>query len=148
MFYDMLCVYCYGRRVLLFLMIRRPPRSTRTDTLFPYTTVFRSGTDRGYSCRCGQDRAFTHRVGRRDALLRGLRHGNSRRAPQGDAIEPDLRFLSGQTRCVDPASGPQSPRPQGPPVALTRLLGAATCNSEVPLVGDAGGGTCKARVSP
>src|SRR3546814_3058219 len=28
-----------------FLMIRRPPRSTRTDTLFPYTTLFRS------SCR-------------------------------------------------------------------------------------------------
>src|SRR3546814_5153878 len=26
-------------------MIRRPPRSTRTDTLFPYTTLFRSGCD-------------------------------------------------------------------------------------------------------
>src|SRR3546814_18729177 len=26
----------------LFLMLRRPPRSTRTDTLFPYTTLFRS----------------------------------------------------------------------------------------------------------
>src|SRR3546814_660730 len=31
----MLTVFC-------FLMIRRPPRSTRTDTLFPYTTLFRS----------------------------------------------------------------------------------------------------------
>src|SRR3546814_16201400 len=30
----MLCIF--------FLMIRRPPRSTRTDTLFPYTTLFRS----------------------------------------------------------------------------------------------------------
>src|SRR3546814_3769678 len=29
--------YCF-----YFLMIRRPPRSTRTDTLFPYTTLFRS----------------------------------------------------------------------------------------------------------
>src|SRR3546814_6538419 len=28
-------------------MIRRPPRSTRTDTLFPYTTLFRSGADGG-----------------------------------------------------------------------------------------------------
>src|SRR3546814_7498014 len=28
-----------------FLMIRRPPRSTRTDTLFPYTTLFRSGVN-------------------------------------------------------------------------------------------------------
>src|SRR3546814_12463735 len=27
---------------IFFLMIRRPPRSTRTDTLFPYTTLFRS----------------------------------------------------------------------------------------------------------
>src|SRR3546814_17530922 len=27
-------------------MIRRPPRSTRTDTLFPYTTLFRSGQRR------------------------------------------------------------------------------------------------------
>src|SRR3546814_20816988 len=27
---------------LFFLMIRRPPRSKRTDTLFPYTTLFRS----------------------------------------------------------------------------------------------------------
>src|SRR3546814_14469848 len=30
--------------VFFFLMIRRPPRSTRTDTLFPYTTLFRSFT--------------------------------------------------------------------------------------------------------
>src|SRR3546814_4611624 len=29
---------------VFFLMIRRPPRSTRTDTLFPYTTLFRSMT--------------------------------------------------------------------------------------------------------
>src|SRR3546814_14899198 len=29
-------------RSFFFLMIRRPPRSTRTDTLFPYTTLFRS----------------------------------------------------------------------------------------------------------
>src|SRR3546814_16580652 len=28
--------------VFFFLMIRQPPRSTRTDTLFPYTTLFRS----------------------------------------------------------------------------------------------------------
>src|SRR3546814_14139846 len=27
-------------------MLRRPPRSTRTDTLFPYTTRFRSGSER------------------------------------------------------------------------------------------------------
>src|SRR3546814_19036330 len=30
---------------MFLLMIRRPPRSTRTDTLFPYTTLFRSALD-------------------------------------------------------------------------------------------------------
>src|SRR3546814_2499774 len=30
-------------QLFFFLMIRRPPRSTRTDTLFPYTTLFRAG---------------------------------------------------------------------------------------------------------
>src|SRR3546814_15845236 len=35
-------LYCVV--VVFFLMIRRPPRSTRTDTLFPYTTLFRSWT--------------------------------------------------------------------------------------------------------
>src|SRR3546814_12129538 len=32
-------IFCF----FFFLMIRRPPISTRTDTLFPYTTLFRSG---------------------------------------------------------------------------------------------------------
>src|SRR3546814_12737661 len=31
--------------VLFFLLLRRPPRSTRTDTLFPYTTLFRSAIE-------------------------------------------------------------------------------------------------------
>src|SRR3546814_16771771 len=35
-------LYCYLLLVFFFLMRRRPPRSTRTDTLFPYTTLFRS----------------------------------------------------------------------------------------------------------
>src|SRR3546814_964303 len=39
-------------------MIRRPPRSTRTDTLFPYTTLFRSRRCRcGRECPCGSARA-------------------------------------------------------------------------------------------
>src|SRR3546814_16606156 len=43
-----ICLVSYCRRVssslalFFFLMIRLPPRSTRTDTLFPYTTLFRS----------------------------------------------------------------------------------------------------------
>src|SRR3546814_10991704 len=41
-FIPVCLLYVY---VFFFLMLRRPPRSTRTDTLFPYTTLFRS--DRG-----------------------------------------------------------------------------------------------------
>src|SRR3546814_14254985 len=42
--------YMFMLSFFFFLMIRRPPRSTRTDTLFPYTTLFRSqqlGVDAG-----------------------------------------------------------------------------------------------------
>src|SRR3546814_7138322 len=40
--YVVICyrlITCY---IFLFVMIRRPPRSTRTDTLFPYTALFRA----------------------------------------------------------------------------------------------------------
>src|SRR3546814_12207066 len=53
-------------------MIRRPPRSTRTDTLFPYTTLFRSlglaGAAAGWlPCRAPADRdqPAVDRIGRR-----------------------------------------------------------------------------------
>src|SRR3546814_2552648 len=57
---------------IFFLMIRRPPRSTRTDTLFPYTALFRSAaeaaarpgsgkasTGRGMACPDGFYRVYT-----------------------------------------------------------------------------------------
>src|SRR3546814_15757084 len=54
-----------------FLMIRRPPRSTRTDTLFPYTTLFRSGTapatDRNAQPAGNLSRPDAGRTGFRDA---------------------------------------------------------------------------------
>src|SRR3546814_8313325 len=60
-------------------MIRRPPRSTRTDTLFPYTTLFRSaGAEpgghrrRGHAEKTVRLRNFPHRnerAGRRAAAL-------------------------------------------------------------------------------
>src|SRR3546814_5734700 len=62
-------------------MIRRPPRSTRTDTLFPYTTLFRSG-----GCRKARP-AASHDLWRRRRLLfredadRGAAQGGARRNP-------------------------------------------------------------------
>src|SRR3546814_9971065 len=41
---------------LFFLMIRRPPRSTRTDTLFPYTTLCRSDGAVGRGAQMGRRR--------------------------------------------------------------------------------------------
>src|SRR3546814_20425974 len=63
--------------LLLFSMIRRPPRSTRTDTLFPYTPLFRSEP----AARTGRDRRARDLSPRRrssgaalpDHLARGAR---------------------------------------------------------------------------
>src|SRR3546814_6644016 len=60
-------------------MIRRPPRSTRTDTLFPYTTLFRSPRDG----RCRRRQAATHRQAARD------RHPGRRRAGHGRPVRSE-----------------------------------------------------------
>src|SRR3546814_11646429 len=66
--------------VFFFLMIRRPPRSTRTDTLFPYTTLFRSPQDRGAV------------GGPRHTKLRGAGHhgGDGRGDPAAPPLAPAL----------------------------------------------------------
>src|SRR3546814_19056346 len=57
-------------------MIRRPPRSTRTDTLFPYTTLFRSLGDHGHAdiagtpqYACDVQRAVAADIGNGRALI-------------------------------------------------------------------------------
>src|SRR3546814_5797994 len=79
-----------------FLMIRRPPRSTRTDTLFPYTTLFRShgrepSRDRGGRPLGGQEGEAdgTGHV-RQDRRLRG-RAGRRRRAARRGRTAESLR---------------------------------------------------------
>src|SRR3546814_20220066 len=85
-----LYVYTYldslpGCLVFFFLMKRQPPRSTRTDTLFPYTTLFRSQSDRfGYPA---QTVAGEHEVG----TAMGQRRATAHRQ----------RYIgAGQNRCV------------------------------------------------
>src|SRR3546814_869141 len=54
-------------------MIRRPPRSTRTDTLFPYTTLFRSELGQRLVGKAGTDAFFRHDDdGLANALVRQL----------------------------------------------------------------------------
>src|SRR3546814_10186947 len=78
--------------VLFVLMIRRPPRSTRTDTRFPYTTLFRSHHPRA-------DCAHRHR--RRNGLrVRVLRNGHPR-ALDGGAHEDRKRTrLNSSHQCA------------------------------------------------
>src|SRR3546814_4752459 len=60
-------------------MIRRPPRSTRTDTLFPYTTLFRSpGGDRDRKRLALQGAAEPHRCAHQVcAPAEGVERGRS-----------------------------------------------------------------------
>src|SRR3546814_6138930 len=75
----------------VFLMIRRPPKSTRTDTLLPYTTLFRSGDLVVYR-RLDQPGRVAHVVRRRDQPADHARGremlqagGAARRRPAGAA---------------------------------------------------------------
>src|SRR3546814_3571320 len=83
-------------------MIRRPPRSTRTDTLFPYTTLFRSAACAG-GLAGGDHRAVD--VGAAGGRLRQpLRR---RRPARHDLCDPGLR-LSRQLRSEEHTSELQS----------------------------------------
>src|SRR3546814_13551962 len=57
-------------------MLRVPPKSTRTDTLFPYTTLFRSCL-----ASCGGTPPRARRAGSRPATVRTGRHSRLRRLP-------------------------------------------------------------------
>src|SRR3546814_11097093 len=64
-------------------MIRRPPRSTRTDTLFPYTTLFRSGAAFAVAAVAGRDR-----IGGIGVVARRSKTTDAgRRCGDGDAVQ-------------------------------------------------------------
>src|SRR3546814_18540289 len=65
-------------------MIRRPPRSTRTDTLFPYTTLFRSGGEGAGRCARPCAVLWAAGAGQDDA-------GADRRARAGGRLSFDER---------------------------------------------------------
>src|SRR3546814_13792722 len=99
-------------------MIRRPPRSTRTDTLFPYTTLFRSHrVEEGDLLRFGQRVEETelfgerleprHRLARRlckagqqlfGALFGIIAELGERQHRQGDRREPGFEHRSAERR--------------------------------------------------
>src|SRR3546814_12253631 len=127
-------------------MIRRQPRSTRTDTLFPYTTLFRSGSRRAdaalalplfrrqicgaRSARAAADGAperRARRVARAPRADRNRRHGRSYRRTPVRKCRGDARRAG---RGVDPAFAPRLAAP--PPCP------ARTPNTDAPRVGTQG----------
>src|SRR3546814_20557577 len=90
-------------------MIRRPPISTRTDTLFPYTTLFRSGgihrRSQAVGCRQGPVRPRPARGGRRlfqtleelpPACIHRVRIGGIARVESFDESRADALNAFGQ----------------------------------------------------
>src|SRR3546814_6723214 len=67
---GMCCAGTSPRLRLFLLMIRRPPRSTRTDTLFPYTTLFRSVADGHFDALQAVALRPRRRLGADDGLAR------------------------------------------------------------------------------
>src|SRR3546814_3187480 len=130
-------------------MIRRPPRSTRTDTLFPYTTLFRSYADRRPDLRAGPAAGAGRRHGeaRRPAGLRGLlaaargrtaahpRLGDFRRSRGAPAA--DSRRASRPHRGADagrrPAQPALPPRGGGRSGRLLRLPAAPARLAPMPI---------------
>src|SRR3546814_6680693 len=72
-------------------MIRRPPRSTRTDTLFPYTTLFRS-SDHPWSRSIRVHMGMTQGVPRLPALLIGGLESSG--IPRANICQPRLQSRS------------------------------------------------------
>src|SRR3546814_6689757 len=97
-------------------MIRRPPRSTRTDTLFPYTTLFRSpASDRGRrgGADCGAVRAALQRL-------------DCEAFPRAGPDEPraDRELWLDQERAACPRSGPAGAEALGAPQEAAEEAGA------------------------
>src|SRR3546814_2802926 len=110
--------------LFVFLMIRRPTRATRTDTLFPYTTLFRSPVN--WLVRNNWPSAkvssWVSRMGRSVWLLRELRRGEGRPDP----------FAGGRTvglcpKCRRRGAQPRSEEHTSELQSLMRTSYAAFC---------------------
>src|SRR3546814_5411732 len=87
---------------VFFLMLRRPPRSTRTDTLFPYTTLFRSDRYRRHDAIGHQRSVRFHST----AGVANSGHGSFSDRPK---TNPPLRLSAGRDRLMP--STPSGVRP-------------------------------------
>src|SRR3546814_8101335 len=93
--------FCF---LFFFYMIRRPPRSTRTDTLFPYTTLFRSVVRAGFASQSDIDQAvdrfrpaFAQRGAQVDMVVLAQAHIDAPLDGQADAVARGAEIV-GQRR--------------------------------------------------
>src|SRR3546814_10252056 len=119
-----MCIRLLDFCLFFFLMIRRPPRSTRTDTLFPYTTLFRSAhAKRAQKClaeqregeqqrRCDSDGPQRHgpamggRGTRRQAGEYGRATGWIDHHQKGDEGGNEQFGHGSRVRCLQAGGGP------------------------------------------
>src|SRR3546814_13117537 len=123
-----LLVFC----LFFFLMIRRPPRSTRTYTLFPYTTLFRSGGEGGRRPPLHPDTLAADGAGG-DRRRHGRRDTDAPTASGRCRVRQDRRCASGD------ADRRRERRPGGPPGA-DRASGQAALRNH-PAIGRGSGRT-------
>src|SRR3546814_16202687 len=113
--------------MFFFLMIRRPPRSTRTDTLFPYTTLFRSA-GRPRRRRLSHQQPHEPRLSQHVAKRRAKRRAGCRKG-----AGPSL-FLPLQCHGLAQSLG----EPHGAALDLVLRPGGVAAQTAV-AVGEAGG---------
>src|SRR3546814_20308648 len=119
--------------LFFFLMIRRPPRSTRTDTLFPYTTLFRSKDFAPRCCMTSIAKRKTVIALAASALfatLSGCAVGPDFKTPAGDKAERYTADALPEKTVATPVAGGEAQR------------------SEERRGGKEGGSTCRSRWSP
>src|SRR3546814_12412697 len=112
-------------------MIRRPPRSTRPDTLFPYTTLFRSA-------RCARALIRPPGTSLRSPALRSAQcvQASGRKAvAAGRDRLPDSRKELAAEAAPTPSRGPESRRLDSPPAPYHPPLTTGRFDQPVPWTG-------------
>src|SRR3546814_15239513 len=119
-------------------MNRRPPRSTRTDTLFPYTTLFRSLgqelPDRLVDLDRGGEEGESERAGDRIVPKQRNRDRGGLARILGEAVEAARGMARRAHRFDDPALAPQLQHLVGVAIAEPREaveIGRASCRERV-----------------
>src|SRR3546814_20831933 len=129
-------------------MIRRPPRSTRTDTLFPYTTLFRSAGDLGLAHAAGGGQLsrrgaggaglsgrLSHRAGTLALAARPRRLARPCRPRPSRVARPARLLPGGPQRRLLPGTALRACRCHSSPAATGPALPTPRLSSLHPLLG-------------